>query len=275
MDPIGIVGLVVGVVGTLFGWKQYVDMKAMERRLEEANNHLGEANNHIGEITERLKTSEDGLNLANKQLAEMRDKMMTIAVARFPFNLNALIKLIDTANSELAIVCDFIGYAMYSNVSGFPSYFDSLQRAVERKVKIRLLLYGLDTGRQAIGKQLPPSGYLNERNSPFCADYFRQWHDGKACPYSYNEFRDTLLRDEEELMAKLGGVELRVMDHSLLTFIWIADQTEGCIFSFRNDGNDEAGMTFQSHDKQIVTDFRKVFDSEWEKASEPLYKGRW
>jgi phosphatidylserine/phosphatidylglycerophosphate/cardiolipin synthase-like enzyme len=282
MDPVGIVGLVVGVVGVLFGWKEYADMKTMERRAEQANNHLGEANirlaeanNRLHEITERLTTSEEALNLANKQLGEIRDKMMTIAVARFPYNLKALIKLIDTADSELAIVCDFIGYAMYSNVSGFSSYLESLQRAVKRKVKIRLLLYGLDTGRQAISKQLPPSDYINERNSTFCADYFRQWHDSKVCPYSYNEFRDTLLRDEEQLIAKLAGVELRVLDHSLLTFIWIADQTETCIFSFRNDGNDEAGMTFQSNDKQIVADFRRVFDSEWEKASEPLYKGRW
>jgi hypothetical protein len=255
MDFAGlIIGVIFGIVGTLFGWKQYKDMKAMERR---------------------AIADTEALNLANQQLGEMRDKMVTIAVPRFPFNLNPLIKLMDSSSSELAIVCDFIGYAMYSNVSGFPNYFESLKRAAARGVKVRLLLYGLDTGRQAIGKQLRPSGYLEERNSAECVAYFRRWHPETACPSSYNEFRDTLLRDEEELISKLAGVELRVMDHSLLTFVWIADQTEACIFSFRNDGNDEAGMTFQSHDKQIVTNFRTVFDSEWDKASEPLYKGRW
>ena len=268
MDLLGVGGLIVGIVGIIFGWKQYVDMKRAERGLFE--------------ITERLKSAEeravavsDDLKSANDKLAKLHDKTVTIAVARFPFNLNSLVELMDSTKSELAIVCDFVGYAMYSNASGFHVYFDSLQRAVKRGVKVRLLLYGLDAGRQAIGKQLPKGRYLQERESPSCLNYFQQWHAGGICPHSYNEFRDTLLRDEEELMAKIDGVELRVMDHSLLTFVWIADQTKACIFSFRNDGNDEAGMTFRSLDEQIVTNFRSVFDSEWDRASEPIYKGRW
>jgi hypothetical protein len=268
MDLVGVVGLIVGVVGTLFGLKQWIDMRKAEKRLVE--------------ITERLKSSEEravsvsnALNGANDKLTKIHEKSVTIAVARFPFNLNSLVELVDKSKSELAIICDFIGYAMYSNSSGFRKYFESLQGAVGRGVIVRLLLYGLDTGRQAIGKQLPANRYLQERESPLCLDYFHQWHPGSICSNSYNEFRDTLLRDEEELMAKLEGVELRVIDHSLLTFVWIADQTEACIFSFRNDGNDEAGMTFQSYDEQIATNFRAVFDSEWDRASAPIYRGRW
>jgi len=257
---------VFGIVCALFDWEQYVDMKKAAVRL--------------GEITERLKSSEHhgvsvtkALNSANDKLAKLHDKSVTMAVSRFPFNLNTLIELMNATESEFAVICDFIGYAMYSNTSGFPNYFEALQRAIKRGVKVRLLLYGFDTGRQAIGKQLLPSRYSEDRDSPACLDYFRQWHPGSDRPNSYNEFRDTLLRDEEELMAKLDGVELKVMDHSLLTFVWIADQTEACIFSFRNDGNDEAGMTFQGHDEQIVANFRAVFDSEWEKASTPILQG--
>jgi hypothetical protein len=268
MDLLGVVGFVVGVIGTFFGWKQYRDMKKAEGCLRE--------------ITGRLESSEEreisltnALNAANEKLTTIHEKSVTIAVARFPFNLNSLVELMDACKSELAIICDFIGYAMYSNPSGFGNYFESLRRAVERGVKVRLLLYGLDTGRQAIGKQLPPGRYLEDRESPLCSDYFQQWHPGSVCPSSYNEFRDTLLKDEEELMAKLHGVELKVTDHSLLTFVWISDQTEACVFSFRNDGNDEAGMTFRSRDEQIATNFRAVFDSEWGRASAPLYKGRW
>jgi phosphatidylserine/phosphatidylglycerophosphate/cardiolipin synthase-like enzyme len=119
------------------------------------------AERNLEDIRERLKAAkEDGdlvrteLKLANQKLAEMHEKSLTIARARFPYNLNALIDFIDAARGELAVTCDFIGYAMYSNVSGFLQYFAALQRAAERKVKIRLLLYGLDTARQAIEKQL-------------------------------------------------------------------------------------------------------------------------
>jgi hypothetical protein len=268
MDLLGVVGFIVGIVGTLFGWKQYRDMKKAEERLREIAGRLESSEKRAIAVT-------NALNLANEKLTSIHEKSVTIAVARFPFNLNCLVELMDNTKSALSIVCDFVGYAMYSNASGFRKYFESLQRAVERKVKVRLLLYGLDTGRQAIGKQLPPGRYLEDRESLLCSDYFRQWHPGSVCPGSYNEFRDTLLKDEEDLMAKLQGVELRLMDHSLLTFVWISDQTEGCIFSFRNDGNDEAGMTFQSRDEQIATNFQAVFDSEWVKASAPLYKGRW
>ena len=275
MEPAGVAELifgVFGVVGTGFGVKQYIDMKRLEKRTEEQTRLM----------TEQLRTSEKNgaaltasLNEANEQIGIIRTKMVTIAVAKFPMNLNSLMDLMDSTQSELEIVCDFVGYAMYSNVSGFQRYFDALERAVKRGVKVRLLLYGLDVGRQAIGKQLPPSDYPRERSSTSCAEYFQHWHEGRACPDSYNEFRDTLLRDEEELIAKLQGVEVRVMDHSLVTFVWIADQTRGCIFSFRNDGDDEGGMTFQSHDGEIVTNFRAVFDAEWKRASAPLYKSRW
>ncbi len=282
MDPVGIGGLIVGIVGIVFGVKQYFDMKRTETRLHLITDQLRASERRAAVDSESLKTANHSLvennqklAEANEQIAIIRRKMVTVSVARFPLNLNSLVELMDSAVSELEILCDFVGYAMYSNVSGFQRYFDSLERALKRGVKVRLLLYGLDAGRQAIGKQLPPSNYLQERNSVFCTDYFRQYHPGRACPTSYNEFRDTLLRDEEQLISKIQQVELKVMDHSLVTFVWIADQTKACIFSFRNDGNDEAGMTFQSHDGQIVTNFRAVFDSEWGRASEPLYKGRW
>jgi hypothetical protein len=268
MHPMDAVGLVIGIVGVAFGLKQYYDQKSTERRLQG--------------IRDQLKIADEGgdalradLKLANDKLAEMHDKSLTIAIARFPYNLNALIDFIDNARGELVITCDFIGYAVYSNVSGFLSYLAALQRATDRKVEIRLLLYGLDTARQAIGKQLPAADYPRERDSDCCRDYFDAWHKGQPIPSSYNEFRDTLLRDEENLMARLKGVKLKVTDHSFLAFAWIANQTEACIFAFRTDGEDEAGMTFLSKDKHIATDFRSVFDLEWERAADPIYKGRW
>jgi hypothetical protein len=271
----GLSGLVVGIVGLAFGFRQYRDQKMAETRSEGAERSLVA-------IKEQLETTkEDGnivhaeLKLANSKLAEMHEKSLTIAIARFPYNLNALVDFIDDAKEELAVTCDFIGYAMYSNVSGFLQYFAALQRAHERKVKIRLLLYGLDTARQAIGKQLSVANYASECNSDSCRDYFKLWHEGVPIPNSYNEFRDTLLRDEEELMAKLEGVSLKVSNHSFLTFAWIANQTDACIFAFRTDGEDESGMTFLSRDTQIATEFQNVFDSEWERAADPIYKGRW
>lgn len=274
-DALGVVGLLVGIGGLVFAFRQYRDQQKTEKRLEDANKRLRE-------ITEQLKSAQEhaasislALESANAKLEGIQEKTLTIAVSSFPFNLNVLIELINGSEAELAIACDFIGYAMYSNLLTFPTYFESLQRALNRKVKIRLLLYGLDTARQAIGKQLPPEGYLQERESNSCTDYFRRWHSDRVCPNSYDEFRDILLKDEEELVAKLDGVELKVMDHSLLTFVWIVDQTRACVFSFRNDGKDEAGMTFRSKDELIATNFRNVFDSEWKRAAKPIYKGRW
>src|SRR5271165_227848 len=205
MDPIGAVGLLVGVVGTAFGVKQYIDMKAMEGKLRLITEQLESSEEHGAAVTESLKTANESLREANEQIIVIRDKMVTIAVARFPLNLDSLVDLLDSAASELEIICDFVGYAMYSNVSGFQRYFESLERALKRGVKLRMLLYGLDAGRQAIGKQLPSSNYLQERNSGSCIDYFQQWHSGRDCPASYNEFRDTLLRDEEKLISKLQG----------------------------------------------------------------------
>jgi hypothetical protein len=282
IDRMGLSGLIVGLAGLAFGFRQYRDQKKAETRSEIAETRSKDAERNLEDIKEQLKVAkEDGkivraeLKFANEKLTEMHEKSLTIAKARFPRNLNALVDFIDDAKGELAVMCDFIGYAMYSNVSGFTQYFEALQLAAERKVKIRLLLYGLDSARQAIENQLPAANYACERNSNNCRDYFDLWHEGEPIPNSYNEFRDTLLRDEEKLMAKLEGVNLKLSDHSFLTFAWIANQTDACIFAFKSDGEDEAGMTFLSKDTQISTEFQIVFDSEWEKAANPLYKGRW
>lgn len=275
VDLIGLTGIVIGIIGVAFGIKQYWDQCKAEKSLirSEASLKLIRDKLQLAELD--AASVHLALYEANETLTDMAKKSLTIAIPSFPFNLHDLVSLIDNARGELAISCDFIGYAMYSNSSKFPDYLSALQRAINQRVTIRLLLYGLDSARQAITKQLPASTYPEKRDSVFCRDYFRVWHEAAPVPDSYNEFRDTLLRDEEELIAKLPGVELRVIDHPLLTFTWIADQTQACIFAFRNDGEDEAGMSFFSKDKSIVTNFRNVFDSEWQRAAEPLYKGRW
>ncbi len=42
MDPLGLVGLIVGIAGMLFGWKQYIDMKA--HRLAPRRQNSGRTN---------------------------------------------------------------------------------------------------------------------------------------------------------------------------------------------------------------------------------------
>jgi hypothetical protein len=258
---LAIVGVVVGIIGLWFAYRQYRDQQQTEQSLDDATRKLDELN-------ARLVT-------ADERLVELQDKTLTIAVARFPLNLEEIIAFIGRSQTELAIMCDFVGYAMYSNTLHYPRYLEALTDARARGVTIRLLLYGLDTARQAVGNQLPPARYLQIRESELCVTYFKRNHGGKACPDSYNEFRDTLLRDEEKLVNKLGDIELKVIDHNLLAFAWIADQAKSCIFSFRNGANNESGMTFRTQDTYIAADFQTVFLSEWEKASHPLYKERW
>jgi hypothetical protein len=275
MDLMGVVGLVVGVVGLAFAVLQYIDQRHEEQRAEEAERHLQE-------IGEKLRASEQHeqairaeLMTANERLVELADKSLTVAANRFPYNLETLAEFIDAAKTEMAIMCDFIGYAVYSNPSGFHRYLAALDRAVKRNVEIRLVLYGLDTARQAIGRQFPVSTYLEERDSGRCREYYEHFHAGQEIPTSYNEFRDDLLRDEERLVTTLKGVQIKVTDHSFLAFAWVADQTIASVFAFRNDGEDEGGMTFRTRDTYITSDFRNVFQSEWDRAADPLYKGRW
>jgi hypothetical protein len=47
------------------------------------------------------------------------------------------------------------------------------------------------------------------------------------------------------------------------------------MFSLRNDGKDEAGMSFTTIDPSISGDFGNVFESEWDRAERAIYRGRW
>jgi hypothetical protein len=249
-------GFVVGLAGLGFGAKQFFDARETKKTLKQ--------------------TSAD-LRGAKDSIIELEKRNVTLAVSKFPQNLEALVSFVrEEPEQELAIMCDFLGYAMYSNTVLFQGYLKALKDAKAKGVRIRLILYGLDEARHSIVTQLPRETFFQKIcGVEPCLTYFRIRQNNAACPNNYNEFRDVLLRDEEKVREELGEVELVVIDHSLLAFAWIADQSKCCIFSLRNGGNGESGMTFQSRDTLVTIEFKSVFEAEWNKGSKPVYKGRW
>lgn len=225
-----------------------------------------------------------------KQLKKTEDLALNKYVAKFPRNLGALTDFIADTERDLMIMVDSLGYALYSNPSDFGFYIEAIEKALERGCRVRLVLYSLDALRAAVAQQFPPGKNYHDdvRFSKECDEFFKSM--GRPIPQSYDEFRDSLLEREQQLMLRIlrkeletrgkdsndkSRLEVTVSIRSFPVFCWLRDGAKTGLFAFRNDKSSESGLTFSTIDTQMTDTFRTMFDAECNAGSEPLYKERW
>ena len=269
MDLIGwSLAVIAIVVGVWYGRKEHAHAREAGKRADEFEKELKFIKGS-SQTVEQLSTN------TNTTVADIQARLPIAPADRFPDNIPEIVKFIEGSKTDLCIMTDFIGYGVYSKPGAFKEYMEAIERAVARKVKVRFALYNLDTARSAIATQLPNKDYLEkERLSERCKQFFLRFNQNP--PESFDEFRDAILTEEQKLKTeRLPNVEIRVVRHPLVAFCWVRDRGSGCVFSLRNDGHAQAGLTFITTDRYISEEFGSVFQSVWDLADRAIYKGRW
>jgi hypothetical protein len=225
------------------------------------------------------------MTAAEEHKKDLKEQALSQPIAKFPDNVDALARFIVDADVELCILTDSIGYALYSNPDGHKRYLEAIEAVVKKGCKVRFVLYSLDTLRASIARQFPQGEdnkqWKKERESQRCKNFFASV--GKEVSESYQEFRDLLLTQEQDLMGQVlrtwgirhKNVEVRVVNRRFAAFCWIIDRADTTMFAFRNEGLDQGGITFRSTNADMQRDFRELFEAEWNLGDPPIYRDRW
>ena len=251
LSRIDVLSLVLAAIALLFAIKQYLDARKAERDARD------------------LKTT---VGLLETKIGVLEGQTSTRAIERFPDNVSAVCKLLDscTANMNVKIMVDNIGYCLYSDEARFKMYLESLRGAIRRKVNVRLLVYDYSRTKRAIRGQYP--SISEERAKDRFASFFK--NRGRALPASEREFYSVLIKAEENLYDdELKRVEMKLLTEEPPALFWLKDNPDSMVFSFR-DEFPGTGYSFESKDANIAAQFTRMFNKHWESA-EDHWNSRW
>jgi hypothetical protein len=240
---IDIVALFLTIVAIGFAIKQYFDAREFEKEVE-------------------------GLK---RQLEVIKGSTTTHALPTFPDNVPSVSDLLDNClrDTNVVIVSDFIGYTAYSAPDHFDKYLLSLDKAIRRGVKIRLLVYDYARAKRATKRQFP--SITGERDKKRFTQFFTRM--GRPLASTENEFYRALMLYEEGLFSKIAGVQMRLLPEEPPALFWMKDNPRKMIFGFR-DEFPGVGFFFESEDKYLCDQFATMFETHWDKA-EDHWDCRW
>jgi hypothetical protein len=176
-------------------------------------------------------------------------------VPEFRDGMREIIRLLRETRRRLFVMCDFAGYAHFSELELFEEYWASLLDAIGRCNDVKILLYDTSLYRPARAKQFPNFERLRlgENYRRFC----RHWN----LP-DFNDREEFLKQlDHMELqwrteLQKLGDVQTR--SGPFWMFHWL-NETNRVVYSIQptHDPNDE--MIFHADDIHLSTALRDQF----------------
>lgn len=176
-------------------------------------------------------------------------------VPEFATGMKEVIRQLDRTKRRLFIMCDFAGYAHFSELDLFQEYWTALNRAISRCSEVKILLYRPSLYRHARRRQFPHFERLRR------SDNYSKF----LCHRGLTDFKniDAFMKKLDEMetgwrneLAKVADVQTRA--GSFWMFQWL-NETSHVVYSIQptHDPNDE--MVFQSHDGSLAQAMRDQF----------------
>ena len=204
-------------------------------------------------------------------LKDISGSVSTRFVGAFPENMREIIDLLKNAREKIEIVVDFPGYGQYSALQYHKEYIKALIDARQRKVEIRIICYQLALVRKERLEQFPdttPEEWAQKISEKKFNDYFAEFTDVPR-PRDRAELREALTARDRTLMKELYQPQLIWRFHPELAafFLWRVDNAEA-IFTFKNVGRTDVGLSFRTHDGNLVKQFGDIFERRWNNAKD-------
>jgi len=222
-------------------------------------------------LSSELKGISGDLAKQTSGLKDISGSVSTRFVGAFPENMREIIELLKSARETIEIVVDFPGYGQYSALKYHKEYIKALIEARHKKVAIRIICYQLALVRKERMEQFPditPEEWAQKISEKKFNDYFAEFKDLPR-PGDRAGLRDALTRRDRGLIEELHHPQLTWKFHPELAafFLWRIDNAEA-IFTFKNVGRTDVGLSFRTHDGNLVKQFGDIFDRRWNNAKD-------
>ncbi|HXQ25532.1 MAG TPA: hypothetical protein VN822_03910 [Candidatus Acidoferrales bacterium] len=200
-----------------------------------------------------------------REITAIEGAVSTRFVGLFPKNLRHIQEVISKANRYVYVMVDFIGYGQYSAPEEHQKYVAALQSVIRKDLDVRLICYNAKLGQDERKLQFPddPAPFEGIRNKKvfetFCAR-----NKISPLPETNAALREVLERRDASVRPSVSNI--KYLDESAAFFVWLEDD-EDAVFTFKNVGNRELGLSFRTQDANLIRQFKEVFNEAWTTAS--------
>jgi hypothetical protein len=261
-------GALLALVALTFAFIQFKDAKTHTSSLKKL---VGDLTVIKTEMTENLKHLLEDLKIVKGELS-------TTYLTEFPYYVQDINNLINSAERELIIICDFPAYSYISDFEGWITYHSYINSKKSRGVDVTMICLSkeqriervkeqfldIDDGssEQAWEKCLSNEKF-QKKLKPFIHLHDRSLHQKGHDIYTPNEL--TLNRfielveiaNDNVIQSEFLSIDIFEIKSSLSVFCWIADNTKA-VFAIPRSGVDNNELGFKTSDETLINALKSL-----------------
>lgn len=213
---------------------------------------------HVYEIRDQvkeLKKQTEQAQAHTKSLDILRRELPTRYIGQFPDYLQQIIDLMNRAEKEIVIFCDFPAYGSYSSPKRFVKYRQKLEDKLADNVPIQLTCLNTAGRMKVTRKQFsrqPWDEWIKDPKNDEQLKWFLKHHD-KSNELAEDEFI-SLLEEDDAGMLKImrgSGAQVCEVNRDIPLYYWLVDNQEA-IFAIIVLSERAIEYGFRTTDQQLI-----------------------
>jgi hypothetical protein len=265
------IGALLALFALLFAFIQYKDAKKHTHTLKQL----------VEDLTEIKAETSKNLSDLFSELTGVKNELSTTYLSEFPDFLPEINAVIESAKTELLIVCDFPSYSYFSDYDGWMTYHHLINTKTDKGVAVTMICLAKKQSIERIKEQFldsiidPSNNAWNKRleNAKFQKRLkkFIQRHDHHLHKKDHHILTPTevpfehflkLLVDATDNILKSEFLEVEILETKspLSIFCWIADG-QRAVFAIPRSEADNAELGFKTSDKLLIGALKSIFKS--------------
>lgn len=210
----------------------------------------------VDETAQKLSTVATKIDESDNKIEKIESSASTKFIGAFPENIPEVTKIVESTQTELIIVNDFVGYGHYSAPSKFDDYLNALIKLKNSGKKITIIVYDDETANDARLKQFKGTFETIKQSEPF-KTFMGERQNNENVPTNIDEYYKGFVEREKKYKCDLTkrGVSVKEVKGMLPLFFWIVDGNRAS-FSFYTFGSDAKEASFETRDASLINIFR-------------------
>jgi hypothetical protein len=187
----------------------------------------------------------------------------------FPKFLPAITNIVNSSNKQLVIFCDFPGYGDFSDPRGALEYYEAIEHARARDVKIDFTCMQASYRKTYLEKFFPPQEWTNfsgDVSKETQVDQFLKIRHADLVALqirppirTLKQLLTILKADDDDVLRRFFGGDAHQIPLNMPIYFWIADD-DTAVFSIPSLSREVSEYGFATSDHALITAFRELKD---------------